>query len=215
MKEVAQPLQICGGVEVAGRLLGPEAALQVGADRGVAGVPRELADVVDVVDGVLEGESSRRGPADLPARLEHPGVERRPDHAVPLDQRAMHIVTELASVRHQRSAVGVARRHRAVEAIGRLPEALAGQVGRIEDHPERRHLREQAPPRVGEGADAVGAVGVGATPGVSQPDDAQTVLPPEAELVRLGGRTGPFHADDDACQRRIGVDRPGRDVDFH
>ena len=46
-------MQVGDGVEVARGLLGAVAAIKVGADGGVAGIPGELEDVDDVERGVI------------------------------------------------------------------------------------------------------------------------------------------------------------------
>ena len=109
--EVGDPIQADGG------LLGAEAAVEVAADRGVAAVAGELADVVDVVGDGLEADDLARGLAPDPAGREHPGVEGRADDGAALDQEADLLVAELPAVGDQGPAVVVAGQHRAAEDV--------------------------------------------------------------------------------------------------
>ena len=49
-------MQVGDRVEVVGRLFAPVAAVEVGADRGVAGIAGQLANVVDVVDDARQAD---------------------------------------------------------------------------------------------------------------------------------------------------------------
>ena len=100
----------------------PSRSLPMPTCCGVAG---DLADVVDVVDQPIERHARvlRGAPPPLPARHDHPGVERNANHGAPLDQRADLIVGELPVVRHERAAVGVARPHRSAERLAALPRS--------------------------------------------------------------------------------------------
>src|SRR3954447_21804012 len=76
VEDVGQLLQVGDRVEVAGGLLGAEAAVQVRADAAVQRGAGELADVVDVVGGGVEADDLRGRLASLPPGVEHPRVKR-------------------------------------------------------------------------------------------------------------------------------------------
>ncbi len=75
-----QAAQIGDRFQIARRLLGSEAAVQVAADADVPGVAGQLANVVDLVDQGRHRQPLGRRAADLPAGLEHPGVADHADH---------------------------------------------------------------------------------------------------------------------------------------
>src|SRR6266540_3340529 len=118
-----QLLKIGDRVEIERRLLATKAAIEISADRHMAAVASQLADMVDMIDDIAQRDSWVGGDvarSDHPGRPDHPGVERRADHPVARDNRADLLVVELALVRHQRAAVVVAGDHRAAITFERL-----------------------------------------------------------------------------------------------
>ena len=147
-REQARDLrQVGDGLEVRGRLFASERAVEIAADADVPRAAGDVADVVDVIDERLERHagSLRRRHAALPARIEHPRVQRDADHRAARGQRANLVVAELAVVRHQRAAVVVAGPDAPAEGVERFPEAVVAQVGGVQDEPEAVHLLQQRP----------------------------------------------------------------------
>src|SRR5579862_3673571 len=66
-------LEIGDRVEVARRPFAAESAVEVGADRGVPGTARDLTDMIDVGDDILEGDAFV-AVAVPPPGLQHPAV---------------------------------------------------------------------------------------------------------------------------------------------
>ena len=103
--------------------------------------------------------------ASDPAGDEHPGIERRADHGIAVDQQPDLLVAELPAARHQGAAVVVAGQYRAVKDVQRLEEACVGQMRRVEDHAqlfeflEQLHAFRRERPIVA-GADRVAALAV-------------------------------------------------------
>ena len=81
-------LQIGNGVHVARCLLGAEASVEIAADAAVVGVPRELADVIDVIDKVGETKAGVLGGrlASYPVWDHHPAIERATNDGVSLNK---------------------------------------------------------------------------------------------------------------------------------
>ena len=130
---------------------------------------------------------------------------------VALDHALDHVVVELAIAGHQRAAVRVAGQDRSLEEIERLVEALVGQVGDVQDHPELVHHLAAAPcPLSVSGPALAGAEGVRARSVVGETDHPQPVVPPEPGLLRVDDRVGAFHQQDVADRRAGRVRLPLR-----
>src|SRR5262245_22848249 len=88
LQQVGQPLQVGDRIQVHRRLLAAKAAVEVGADGGVAMVTCKLADAVDMIDDAVELDTRRFGRrlAADPTGHHHPGVERRADDGPAVDQ---------------------------------------------------------------------------------------------------------------------------------
>jgi hypothetical protein len=93
----------------------------------------ELANMIDMVHGRVQGDLRAFGPVGGPARHHHPRVEWRTNYSVALDDGADLFVTILAIAGSDSSAIFVARQHRAVELLKRLPKTLVCQVGKIKE----------------------------------------------------------------------------------
>ena len=95
---------------------------------------------------------------DLPRT--QPGTSIQASKAAPMtaprcDQLADLIVGELAVVRHERAAVGVAGPDRPAKVIERVAEALVAEVGHVEDHAQPLHLAQQLAAARAETPDAL------------------------------------------------------------
>ena len=90
-----------------GGALAPKAAVQVAPDGDVAAIPRKLADVIDVGDHIRQPDSLGALPMPPPGH-DHPTIHGDADPPIALYDRANLVVGELALVRHQRPAVGMA-----------------------------------------------------------------------------------------------------------
>ena len=62
-QETRHLLQVDNGVQVARALLGPVAAVQIASDCSVAGIPGQLANVIDVIDYGLQAYDCTGVPA--------------------------------------------------------------------------------------------------------------------------------------------------------
>ena len=155
-KDRREQTQVGDGVKVFGALLAPEAAVEVASDADETARAQQLADMVDVVGDVAQRESVWAAGAFDPARDQHPGVERDPDDATPAGDDAKLRVVELALVRDQRPAVGVADVHGTREALERFPEAFIREVGEIQGEALARRGVQQLAAEVGEAASCPG-----------------------------------------------------------
>ena len=180
----------------------PSRSLPMPTCRGVAG---NLADVVNVVDQSIECDARafRSAPPPLPARHDHPRVERRADHGAPLHQGADLIVGELPVVRHERTAIGVARPHRSAECGERLPEARVAEMRCVEDHTEPLHLPQQLPPADADSAISVRAVCVRSRTVVCRSDCTETGIHRLFEVPHRHDGVGALEAQDVADRNRL------------
>lgn len=95
-QQAHQQLQIGDRVEVARRLLAPEAAVEVGAERGVACVAGQLADVIDLVGHVGERNTRVRQPWRSP--ITQPGLSIHASSAAPITPPRAMIARSCASL---------------------------------------------------------------------------------------------------------------------
>ena len=116
-REIGKLLQVGNRLEVAGRLLGSVATVEVGADGDVPRVAGDLADVVDVVDDAGDCDQVARRLQPNVAGMEHPVVERRADDPAALDDEADLVVGELTVAGDERAAVVVAGEDRPVKDL--------------------------------------------------------------------------------------------------
>src|SRR5579875_2591706 len=99
----------------------------------MAGVASDLADMVDMVDDVGQGNEFTRRLASHIARIEHPVVEGRTDHAAALNNETDLIIGKLAIPGNESPAVIVTGQDRAVVDLEGLVEALISEVGQVKD----------------------------------------------------------------------------------
>src|SRR5690606_14065131 len=98
--------------EISRRLLRSKPAIQVASDARMQGVPRDLADPVDMVGEVCQRCHFWLRFRNYPTRYEHPGVEYRADHAAAFAQPADLLIRELPIPRNQCPAIVVAGPYR-------------------------------------------------------------------------------------------------------
>ena len=110
-QQVRNARQVGDRIQVHWGLFAAKCAVEIRAAAGVTRVAGDLANVINVVNDSLQLQTDRfrrRFPAN-PARHHHPGIERRANYRASLDQCLDLFVAELATVRHQRAAVLMAR----------------------------------------------------------------------------------------------------------
>ena len=110
-----------------------------------------------------------------PVRHDHPGVERGADDRAARDQLADVLVRELAIVRDDRAAVGMARPDRAAEVVERVAEAVVAEVRRVEDDVQPLHLAQQLVAARPHPAARIRALGVDAGAVMRRTDGAQAL----------------------------------------
>jgi hypothetical protein len=64
-------------------LFTPEAAVEVTADRGMLTIPRELANVIDMIGNMRQRDAFIVLRAARPAWAEHPIIEGNTEHTIP------------------------------------------------------------------------------------------------------------------------------------
>ena len=106
-------------------------------------VPRDLADVINVVCDGIERYTGVGAYVFDEAGLKHPYIERHANHAAALDDRANLLVAELALVWHEGAAVVVTGDHHPCKNLQRFPEAPIREVGEIENHADFSHPTQQ------------------------------------------------------------------------
>ncbi len=124
-------LQVGNGVEVAGRLFAAKAAIEVAAQGGVLAVPGQLANMVNVIDDIVEGDWVL-GLTALPAGVEHPSVKGGSNHTAPFDNGFELAILKLARVGDKGAAVVVAGEDKAGVEIKGLPKGRIGEVGHVQ-----------------------------------------------------------------------------------
>ena len=141
------------------------------------GAAGELTDVIDVRDHGVQGDAGalRRRLAARPAGHQHPGVEGSADDRAARHELTQLLVRELAIVRDEGAAVGVARPYRPAETVERFTQAVVAQMGDVEDQPEALHLAQEI---AAARADASGSVVLGVDAGtvVRRADSAEPLL---------------------------------------
>src|SRR6516162_11328309 len=142
-QDLSQCLKVRDPIHADGTLLGSETAVQITADCHVAVVTGELTYVVHVIGDRLQLHDRARRLPPNPAREEHPGVERRSDHGVTLDQHSNLLVAELSTIGNKGPAIVVAGEDRAAKHFKSLVEAGVGQVGRVQDYSQLLKFLEQ------------------------------------------------------------------------
>src|SRR5262249_20898075 len=87
LKHLRQALHAGNRVQVRGRLLPAEAAVEISADRGMPSIAGQLANTVDVIDHAFQANIGllRRRLASYPAGVQHPCIQGRAD-----DRAASH-----------------------------------------------------------------------------------------------------------------------------
>src|SRR5579883_3244595 len=153
----------------------------------MTGVASDLADMVDMVDDVGQRNEFARCLASHIARIEHPVVEGRTDHAAALDNEPDLIIGELAIPRDKRPAVIVTGQDRTVVDLEGLVEALISEMGQVKDQTAGFDCLEHGP-----------AVGVAADPIMDQANDPKSGGIPVWNLIRRNDGVGALHADDKA-----------------
>jgi len=192
-----ESLEIGDAVEVHRALFASEAAIKVAADPDMFCIPRELADVIDVINDVLDlyaGGLWRRNAA-LPAGDHHPTVEDAADDGVTLDEKFDLLIAELTGIVDQRAAVGVTRPDGAAENFEGLKKGGVTEMGGVEDDPEFIHFANQISTALAESADLVVPVGVAALSIVRGAERAQSCLVGAFEIVWRDDGVGSFEAE--------------------
>src|SRR5205085_10909729 len=167
-----------------GDLLAAQAAVHVGPQADGGRAAGEVADVLDVADDVGEGGAAL---AVLGGGEQELVVEVDADHAAAGDDRADHVVAELAVGGYDPAAVGVRRHYRAGGQVVELPERFLGQVGRVVDDAQPVHLADQLDALGRERPGRAGPAGV-ARPLPRQPDDPHAHVEPRVKVGPVADR---------------------------
>ena len=115
-------LYISDRIQIPGRLLAAKTTVQITANGGVTRIPRQLADVVNVVHHMPYRHRNLMAAAQGPTSTDHPVVKSRADHPIPGDDRLELAVIELALMGDERPAVLMTGDDRAFVLYKRLPE---------------------------------------------------------------------------------------------
>ena len=94
-EETSKFLKVGDGVQIAYCLFVPIPPIEIRADPGMAGIPCDLTDVVNVVrDGFQARRRDLLGGRNisLPLRIKHPCITRSADHTMARDDRPDHVV---------------------------------------------------------------------------------------------------------------------------
>ena len=128
--------QIGNRFQIEWTLFPAKGAVQIGTDTYVQTISRQLTNMVDMSDDLLEITAHRFGGRYLsdPSGHEHPGIKSRADDGIPADQFPELFIRKLSVVRYQGAAVVVAGPHRAIKVIHRLPESIITKVRGIQYH---------------------------------------------------------------------------------
>jgi hypothetical protein len=103
-------------------LFASKATVKVAADRGVVTVPRQLADVVNMIRDMGESDALSILCTARPARAQHPIVEGNTDDPGARDDGANLFIIKLALVRNQCATIVMAGEDQPSKAIHRFPK---------------------------------------------------------------------------------------------
>ena len=162
------------------------------------GVAGNLADVID------DDRSTRSSVTPALSGVVFPrtqfGTIIQASNAAPITaprsiELANLIVVELAVVRDERAAIGMARPDRTVEVVERFAKAFVAEMGDVEDHAEAIHLAQQLPAAHAEITLSVGALRVRARPVMRRTDSAQALPVRAFEMPDRDERISAFEAE--------------------
>lgn len=183
-------------IDVAWRLFVAETAVQVGAERAVAGVAGDLADVIDVIGRGVDADDFGLSDAAFPAGKKHPRVEDRADDRFALDEQANLVVAELAIAGNERAAVVMTGQNGAVVNFEGFKKRSVGEVRGVENHSDPHEFFQQVAAGWGQRTIDASARGVMTVAVMRWANGAEAVLPPMLNLLRIHDRVRAFHADD-------------------
>src|SRR5215203_2143892 len=186
------------GLDLQGRLLAAETAVEVAADADVSRVAGNLTDVVGVIEQPIERHARVLGCARpaLPAGNGHPRIERHADDGASLDEGTDLVIRELPVVRHEGTTVRMAGPHGTAKCVERLPEALVAEMRRVEDHPEPLHLAQELAAADTDSALRLRPLRVGPRSVMCRPNGAQAILDGCLEMSHRDDRIRTFEAEE-------------------
>src|SRR5215216_2748003 len=105
-------------------------------------IPRQLADVIDMIHDIAQTDCFIVFGTLYPARSEHPVIAGDTDHAVTFEDGAYLFVGELALVRHKGAAVVMTCQDAPIKTFERFPKGSVRKVSQIQKDSKLFHPSE-------------------------------------------------------------------------
>ena len=166
---------------------------RIRANRCVQRIPRQLTDMVYMINHRRQFHMLRQRFAMYPIGCEHPRIEGSTNHRTTRNESLDLFIGKLSITGNQCATVIVAGNHRTIETIKCFVETHIGQMRQVKDHPNPFKLLEQFNPLRRQGSANTGASCIMAEPKMRQHNTTQPVLPPRLRLRRFDNRIGTLH----------------------
>src|ERR1043166_2679261 len=143
-KHVRDACKVSNRFQIHRRLLAAKSAVEIGANARIPSAASDLANVIDVLDKLFQFQSNglRGGLMTNPIRNHHPRIERCADDPTALRERLDLFVVQLALMRREHAAVGMACPPPAPIKNHPFPDCLVGEMRDVENETEPIHLAQ-------------------------------------------------------------------------
>ena len=107
LQETFQAREVRDGVQILRGLFSSKSSIEIGANPHVIGIPGQLADVIGMIEHVIEYDAGpfRSAQPPVPPGHQHPRIKRGPDHRTTFNEALDLLIRKLPRVINEGATV--------------------------------------------------------------------------------------------------------------